>query len=547
MKRRNLLISICISSLLFGCGYKLDSSINSSSESSFSEESLSSEEVIKERNKRVVLIGVDGAGHNFNENNTPFINSIMSSGASTHEALTSNPTISAQSWGSLFTGLSPDVHKFDNGSITKERNTSFPTFFKSVHEQDEDALLASFCNWSPINYGIIEDDIGVHKENPGEDETVTNRVIDYLSNNDPKVTFIHFDGVDHAGHSIGYNTSQYYEAIKVIDKLVERIYNTLVSLNRIEDTLFMITSDHGGNGTNHGGLSYEERYVYFGAVGKGVNNITINNMYIRDVKSIVLEGLGLTDYDEDDSYVPKDMFQALDNNSRRINPINEEVYPSLDKLANYLDSSNVSLYQTFDNDINDITNNNKVSSRGDISFSSGVLNQGLSLNKDSSLTINNNHLFNNDFSISLFVKIDSFSGDPCIFSTSNWDNGYNDGMNLALANDYMIFNVGGNEKRCDIDVQYPTMNKEYFHILISYNSLTCEVSFYLDFAYEFKLEINNELLFNSSLPFVINNDGTDNYIGGTSEIDVDELIVFSSSLSSKNVQSLKEYYIDINK
>ena len=50
--------------------------------------------------KRVVLIGVDGAGAFFRDTDTPCIDEIFENGAISYNVLTSNPTISAQCWGS---------------------------------------------------------------------------------------------------------------------------------------------------------------------------------------------------------------------------------------------------------------------------------------------------------------------------------------------------------------------------------------------------------------------------------------------------------------
>ena len=67
--------------------------------------------------KHVIVIGVDGAGAFFKDANTPFIDNIFKGYASSYSVLTSNPTISAQCWGSLLHGVTPVFHKLTNSVV----------------------------------------------------------------------------------------------------------------------------------------------------------------------------------------------------------------------------------------------------------------------------------------------------------------------------------------------------------------------------------------------------------------------------------------------
>ncbi|WP_237391621.1 hypothetical protein [Paenibacillus dendrobii] len=49
----------------------------------------------------------------------------------------------------------------------------YPSIFKVVRESMPDAKLAAFSSWNPINSGIIESDIDMHKETANMPETAS--------------------------------------------------------------------------------------------------------------------------------------------------------------------------------------------------------------------------------------------------------------------------------------------------------------------------------------------------------------------------------------
>ena len=57
--------------------------------------------------------------------------------------------------------------------------------------------------------------------------------------------------------------------------------------------VYVVTADHGGHGTGHGGWTDEEKYVTFAAAGKSVRHAELPEMNIRDLAAIVLYALGL--------------------------------------------------------------------------------------------------------------------------------------------------------------------------------------------------------------------------------------------------------------
>ena len=67
--------------------------------------------------ERVVIIGVDGGGAYFKYADTPNLDRIFENGAVTYTALVSYPSVSAQGWGSILHGVTPDLHRLTNSVV----------------------------------------------------------------------------------------------------------------------------------------------------------------------------------------------------------------------------------------------------------------------------------------------------------------------------------------------------------------------------------------------------------------------------------------------
>jgi len=246
--------------------------------------------------KRVAILGVDGAGAFFAKTATPHMDELFANGAVTWEAVTSMPTISAQCWGSMLLGVEAKLHGLTNEIVSTgpyDVDAKYPSIFRVARAAMPGAALASFCHWSPINSGIIEENLGVHKES-GSDAAVCEKILAYLDENDPALLFAQFDEVDGAGHKFGYGSRLFLEKITEIDALIGRIADKYRERGWAEDTLFIVSADHGGNRFHgHGGRSKAERRVFAGFAGRGVKKGVIRAMEVKDIPAVAAAALGL--------------------------------------------------------------------------------------------------------------------------------------------------------------------------------------------------------------------------------------------------------------
>lgn len=222
--------------------------------------------------KYVVVIGVDGMSPDgIQKANTPHIDELVKSGAHSFTAQAVLRTVSSPNWASMITGVPPKKHgvksnKWEAEDAKKKsfcgnaKGEIFPTIYRVIREQRNDAVIACFHDWDGFGRLVEENVCTVKKDCAGENQT-TDSATAYISKYKPLFTFIHLDHVDHAGHEYGHGTKEYYRAVEKTDSLVGAVVQTLKDAGMYENTMILITADHGGKGKGHGGRSPEERTI----------------------------------------------------------------------------------------------------------------------------------------------------------------------------------------------------------------------------------------------------------------------------------------------
>ncbi|MFJ7934390.1 LamG-like jellyroll fold domain-containing protein [Sporosarcina sp. NPDC096371] len=265
--------------------------------------------------KRVVFIGIDGAGVGVKDPqaNATHIQKLISEGAGTYEAQAMLPTISGQNWGSMHHGVDPSKHGLHNGNVDNPypENNPYPSYMKLLKQERPMFNQASFTTWSPINKGIIEDSAGAYKANGSNDTITTQNTVDYIKSQgkDSHNIFVHLDEVDGAGHNSGYGGAKWYEALGKADQHVGQIVQALEDEGLTEDTLIIITTDHGGNGTGHGGNTPQERNIFWAAKGGSIAPGTVlSDVENMDTAAVIARALRLDIPEYWDAKVPEGLF-----------------------------------------------------------------------------------------------------------------------------------------------------------------------------------------------------------------------------------------------
>jgi len=275
--------------------------------------------------KRVFIIGIDGAGRFIKDADTPNFDRIFKDGAVKYDARAETVTNSSPNWGAILTGVSYFETGLSNditGEKERTSDTEYPTVFTYARKAFPDAELASFVNWNNINYGIIENDIGVNKVNIKDDEKLTDAICEYFSaGNIPSLFYVQFDSVDHVGHDVGSKSEEYFKQINTVDGYLDRIYDSISENGLLEDSLFIVAADHGHTSTGgHGGITMRETQVTVAMTGKTVvkGGMMDKDTRNRDIASVALYALGIERPDNMTSRIPANLFDSVNGETRSL-------------------------------------------------------------------------------------------------------------------------------------------------------------------------------------------------------------------------------------
>lgn len=506
--------------------------------------------------KHVVILGVDGGGAFFKDTDTPCCDEIFKGGAFTYKAQAQKPTISAQNWGSILHGVLPEFHGLTNGIVASRpypQNSPYPSIFRLVREAWPDAELASFCNWNPINYGIIENNLGV-VEGTGDDPSVTTKAVTYLDTHAPTLLFMQFDSVDGAGHGSGYGSAQHLKALSTVDGYIGRIYEKLKDRGLLDETLFIVCTDHGGTpGGSHGGDTQAELDIFMGLAGKTVDGETgILDAENRDIAAIAAYALGLEYPETWTGHVPTGVFLGVEAGERKVVELPVSEYrkhetvptPDLARLQALLDGHELLAYLPLDGSEADASGKVETAMTGKIYYYDAYFGRGAAFD-DAYVTLKDVEVGKGSFSAAFWMKTGGVSDDPAILSNKNWDSGLNAGFVLSLRDGDIKFNAGnGASSRMDVTASLPHDYKEgWMHVILVVDRSANVVRIYEDFEMQAEDGIPASLQTVSfdALPLNIGQDGRGQYKFKLAA-QLDEFLLTADVLSDEDIAALKAYY-----
>ncbi len=233
--------------------------------------------------KHVVFIGVDGwASHDLDKApNIPNIRWMMQNGSYTLKKRAVLPSASAINWASLFMGGGTEMTGYTRWNsrtpeipslATNSRNI-FPTIYSVLREQYPKIKTGLTFDWDGIGYVTDTAAISFVKYERGEEgepEVTIVPGIEYIKKARPEFMTIYIGGLDEAGHSKGWYTEAYYSMLTRVDQAVGKIIQAVKDAGIYDNTIFIISSDHGGIDKGHGGMTLEEMDTPFVVCGKNI-------------------------------------------------------------------------------------------------------------------------------------------------------------------------------------------------------------------------------------------------------------------------------------
>ncbi len=237
--------------------------------------------------KKAVIIGYDGCRADIlrEKNDNGGINSLLKDGASINLAYcggvnypekNTQDTSTAPGWCSILTGEWADVHGVTGNDITKSLDTK--TLLTSLVENgsiDNSVFLTKWKgHFSRADATYLDEkqyceDNGIKTEYTlckNDEATHEAAVAEFSEKDCADFTFIIYEHTDSTGHNKGFtfNNPEYKQAFLDEDACGLEVINTIKARESYEneDWLIVITSDHGGIGTDHGDESIQERMTF---------------------------------------------------------------------------------------------------------------------------------------------------------------------------------------------------------------------------------------------------------------------------------------------
>lgn len=230
----------------------------------------------------VIFIGLDGMSSTaYRVADMPFTKSLAENGAYTTKKRSVLPSSSAVNWASMFMGAGPELHGYTTwGSKTPElpsretpKNGIFPTIAQLVRDNYPDAEIGCMYDWNGIKYVVDTLSMNYYAQAPDFVSVpggLADMAAEYIKAKKPAFTTIVFDNPDHVGHGIGWSTDEYMATLTELDGYVKTIVDAVKEAGIYDDSIIIVTADHGGIDKGHGGKTMDEMETPFIICGKGI-------------------------------------------------------------------------------------------------------------------------------------------------------------------------------------------------------------------------------------------------------------------------------------
>lgn len=247
--------------------------------------------------KYVFILGIDGWGSYSVPKSTdiPVIKYMMENGCYTLKKRTEIPTVSGPNWAAIFNGAPLSMTGYTDNScvptftpLRLTENGTWPNIFYTLHQQRPELEIGVITEWED-QLKIMDtksfNHVEVEYDNSTGSRGWVKRAKNYVPAKHPNLLFVDIDQVDHAGHSDGHDTPGYYKSVYAVDDEIEEFVQMVKEAGLYDESIFILTSDHGGVGKGHGGNTLEEMETPFVIFGKGVRKgeIISNTMTEIDV------------------------------------------------------------------------------------------------------------------------------------------------------------------------------------------------------------------------------------------------------------------------
>jgi predicted AlkP superfamily pyrophosphatase or phosphodiesterase len=226
---------------------------------------------------------------------------IRQAGAFTDRGVTVDPSITTAALTSLFTGVTPDVHRVRTDRISIPRGVdgldlmpkriSEASYPVSAFRTELPLLMRGIASRIVRQLGV-DDAKFVGTDAPGVLMTARRT----LSAQRRGLIILHWPDADRAGHDQGWMSEEYGSAAYRMDATLGLLM-VLTEVPRDPGTLLIVCSDHGGGGVdarNHDSAHPDDRTILIGFFGQRVQPQRLpDGVSLLDIPPTILWSLGI--------------------------------------------------------------------------------------------------------------------------------------------------------------------------------------------------------------------------------------------------------------
>ena len=233
----------------------------------------------------VLVVGIDGWGSYSlaKAHDIPNIRSLMQRGCYTLHDRSVLPSSSAVNWASMFNGSCPELHGYTtwNSKVPEipsselSEHLIFPSVFTLLRRARPEAVTGCIAEWDGIKHVVDTlaiDNYALADGWESDSEKLCRMAEQFIVERRPTLFAVCWDQLDHTGHAVGHDTPEYYATLARLDTFIGRLIQALKTAGIYDDTVVIITADHGGKEKGHGGKTLLEMEHPFIICGKGIRH-----------------------------------------------------------------------------------------------------------------------------------------------------------------------------------------------------------------------------------------------------------------------------------
>jgi arylsulfatase A-like enzyme len=242
---------------------------------------------------RVLILSIDGLRPDaISLAPMPNLLALMQNSAYTLNAQTVLPSVTLVSHASMLGGVCPSKHGVDwNDYLPENGYASGTDLFDIAHAAGLQTVM--YVGKEKLRQLTEPSSTDIFTFINDRDLVITERLIADFPQ-DFGLMFIHFPTPDWMGHEYGWMSSQQLSVVFRADEALGKILAELDARGLREETLIIITSDHGGHDTTHGTDFIEDMTIPWVASGPGIRpGALTTRVYTYDTAATAAFMLGL--------------------------------------------------------------------------------------------------------------------------------------------------------------------------------------------------------------------------------------------------------------